>query len=119
MKTVLRRYLGEVMTEAFSEKDIDGQITCQLHIDDRLACEAELLGRNCLMNINSYPPKRGYGTKMMEYLEKKAVENGFATMEVTDIKDEQYLKDFLTKRGYKLRPHHRIPDEFEATKELK
>jgi len=105
--------------ESFSESDVDGEITYQLHVEGKLACEAVLLGRNCLMNINSYPPKRGYGTKMMEYLEKKALENGFTMMKVTDIKDDKDVKDFFEKRGYKLEPHPEIQDEFIAKKKLK
>jgi len=66
--------------EFFSETDVDGEITYQVHINGKLACEAVLLGRDCLMNINSSPPKRGYGTKMMEYIEKKALENDFTIM---------------------------------------
>jgi hypothetical protein len=108
----------ERMAETFSESEVDGEITYQLYVNGKLACEAVLLGRNCLANINSYPPKQGHGTKMLEYLEKKALENGFAFVEVLDIKDDKDVKGFLEKRGYDLRPHPRIEDEFVATKKL-
>jgi len=64
------------MRESFSESEADGEITYQLYVNGGLACEAVLLGRNCLANISSYPPKHGHGTKMLRYIEKKAVENG-------------------------------------------
>jgi len=71
------------------------------------------------MTIDSHPSKRGHGTKMMDYLEKKALEDGYSTFEVTDIKDDECVKDFFKKRGYELKPHPQILDEFIAKKKLK
>lgn len=109
----------EDLTESFSENEVDGQITIQLHVNGKLACEAVLLCRECLMTIDSYPPKRGYGTKMMDYFEKKALEHGFSTVEVREIKDDEGVKDFFRKRGYVLTPNPQILDEFNGTKKLK
>ena len=111
--------LGSDLTETFTENEIDGQITIQLHVDGRLACEAVLLGRACLMTIQSYPPKRGYGSKMMDYFEKKILEIGLSKAEVTDIKDDEGVKDFFKKRGYALEPHPQNSDEFIGKKKLK
>lgn len=105
--------------ESFSESEVDGQITVQLHVNGKLACEAVLLGRNCLMTIDSYPSKHGHGTKMMDYLEKKALEEDYSTFEVTDIKDDRCVKAFFEKRGYELKPHPEIQDEYIARKKLK
>jgi hypothetical protein len=104
--------------ESFSEIEVDGEITYRLSVSGKVACEAVLLGRSCLIDIKSYPPNQGHGTKMMDYTEKKALESGCSTMEVTDIKDEQYVKDFFTDRCYKLEPHPQIQDEFIAIKRL-
>ena len=71
------------------------------------------------MAIHSYPSKHGHGTKMIDYLEKKALEDCYSTFEVTDIKDDECVKDFFKKRGYELKPHPQIPDEFTARKKLK
>jgi hypothetical protein len=79
--------------------------------DEKIVCVATLLGRNCLFVINSCLPKRGYGTKMMDYAEKKALEDNCSTMEVRDIKDEKYVKDFFIKRNYVLKPHPEIPEK--------
>lgn len=48
---------------------------------------------------------------MMDYAEKKALEDNCSTMEVRDIKDEKYVKDFFIKRNYVLKPHPEIPEK--------
>lgn len=102
--------------ESFSEKEEDGQYTYELYIHGKVVNRAKLLGRGFLIKLDSFPPMCGYGTKMMNYVEKRALEHNISTIDITQISDD--AKGFFTKRGYELRPHPDILDEFEATKKL-
>lgn len=102
----------------FYEKEENGQITCQLHKNGKIVCEAVLLGRGHLMNIWSNPTNKGYGTKMLEYIEKIAFEKGLRKFTVSQIKDDKKVKGFFEKRGYKLKQNAQVSDEFDGEKSL-
>jgi GNAT superfamily N-acetyltransferase len=104
-------------TEYFVEKREDcGQISYKLYAN---VCRALLVGRGHLMNIDSDPKGAGFGTKMLEYVEKKAVENGLPEVTVSAIADEEKVRHFFEKNGYKLTPDPQCAGESEGKKLLR
>lgn len=102
-------------TELFDEKEEEnGFITYRLYAN---VCTAVLMGRGNLIKICSNPKGMGFGTKMLEYFEKKAVEKGLPKITVSAIADDEKVKHFFEKKGFKLTPDQH--GEFEGEKTLK
>jgi RimJ/RimL family protein N-acetyltransferase len=105
-------------TISFCEKEESGQITYEERTNGKTVCTAILIGRGHLFKIGSNPTGMGYGTKMLVHIEKNALREGLAKIIVSQIKDDERVKRFFEKNGYKLKPDADIPDEFEGEKKI-
>lgn len=104
-------------TEYFVEKIGEGgQVTYRLYSN---VCTAILLGRANLRIIHSNPKGEGFGTKMLNHIEKKALENGLTRVTVSAIADDEKVKHFFEKNEYKLTPDPQCAGESEGEKILK
>jgi GNAT superfamily N-acetyltransferase len=106
-------------TEFFVEKEEEnGFITYRLYAN---VCTAVLMGRGNLQKIHSNPKGAGFGTKMLRYFEKKALEKGLTkiTVTVSAIADDERVRHFFEKNGYKLTPDPQCSGESYGEKILK
>ncbi|MGD0028076.1 MAG: GNAT family N-acetyltransferase [Candidatus Bathyarchaeia archaeon] len=101
--------------EFFVEKEEKGFITYRLYAN---VCTAVLMGRGNLMKISSNPKGMGFGTKMLEYVEEKAKEEGLPKVTVSAIADDHRVKHFFEKNHYKLTPDREVAGESEGEKDL-
>jgi GNAT superfamily N-acetyltransferase len=107
-------------TEFFVEKeDENGFITYRLYANDANVCTAAIFGRGNLQKIHSNPKGAGFGTKMLGYFEKKALEKGLTKVTVSAIADDERVRHFFEKNGYKLTPDPQCSGESEGEKILK
>ena len=72
-----------------------------------------------ILNIFSNPKGIGFGTKMLEYIEKKALENGLSNVNVSAIADDDRVRHFFEKNGYGLAPDPQCSGESNGSKVLK
>lgn len=102
----------------FLEEKEDDMIIYLLQVNGKNVRRAELLGRSLLLSILSNPTNKGYGTKMLEYIENKALERGFGKIKVSPIKADKGVKRFFEKNGYKLTQNAEVTDEFDGEKSI-
>lgn len=104
-------------TDFFVEKEEEnGWTTYRLYAN---VCTAVLMGSGNLQKIHSNPKGAGFGTKMLGYFEKKALEKGLTKVTVSAIADDEKVKHFFEKNGYKLTPDPQCSGESEGEKILK
>lgn len=103
--------------EFFVEKEEkNGFITYRLYAN---VCTAVLMGRADLQKIHSNPKGFGFGTKMLGYFEKKAIEEKATKVTVSAIADDERVRLFFKKNGYKLKPDPQCSGESVGEKTLK
>jgi hypothetical protein len=104
-------------TEFFVEIEKEnGWTTYRLYAN---VCTAVLMGRGNLQKIHSNPKGAGFGTRMLEYFEKKALEEGLTKVTVSAIADDEKVEHFFEKNCYTLTPDPQCSGESEGKKTLK
>ena len=101
------------------DKQEKGRLIYRLYENGKVVCTAVLLGRGSLEDISSDPKGMGFGTKMLEYIEKKALENELSNVSVSAIADDERLRHFFQKNGYELAPDPQCSGESKGKKTLK
>lgn len=108
----------EVESSCFSEETKNDMVIYRLRVKNKIVCTAELMERCQLLKIWSNPRCRGFGTKMLEYIEQTALESACRKMTVLYIKNDERATRFFERRGYKLGPDPQIPSGFTGEKSL-
>lgn len=106
---------------SFAEEEDEeekGKWIYRLYEDSKVVCTAVLFGRGNLLSICSNPKGKGFGKKMLEYFEKKALESNLHEVTVSAIADDERVKRFFEKNGYKLSPDSQCLGESEGEKTL-
>lgn len=101
------------------DKQEKGRLTYRLYENGKVVCTAVLYGRGSLVDILSSPKDKGFGTMMLEYIEKKALESGLPRITVTAIADDERVRHFFERNGYKLTTDPQCSGESEGEKILK
>ena len=100
------------------DKQEKGRLIYRLHENGKVVCTAVLLGRGNLEDIHSDPKGRGFGTKMLEYVKRKALENELSNVSVSAIADDDRVRHFFEKNGYELTPDPQCSGESKGKKTL-
>ncbi len=97
----------EKIVETQEESEEDDEIIFTLLVDGKIVSWAKTLLYSCLEEIHTVRTERrkGFGRKLLAYLEKNARTFGATTLKVSDINrcDDEAI-GFFVKMGYEVKP---------------
>jgi len=112
----------EMIVETQEESEQDDEITLRLFANGEIVSWAKTLLYSFLKEIHTAhrEKRKGYGRKLMTYIEKNAKVHGATTMKTSGIATCNYeAVGFFSSMGYGLRPDENGPTGFlEGTKKL-
>lgn len=112
----------EKIVENEEESEEDDEITLRLFADGEIASWAKTLLYSFLKEIHTArkEKRKGYGRKLLGYIEKNAKAHGAFTMKTSGIDPSNYEAiGFFRSMGYGLRPiEHDVKGFLEGTKRL-
>ena len=112
----------EQIVETQEESEEDDEITLRLFVDGEIVSWAKTLLYSFLKEIHTAhgEKRKGYGRKLLAYIEKNANEHGATTMKTSEIdSNNDEAIGFFRSMGYGLRPiEHCATCVFEETKKL-